>query len=173
VIAATIAIYLWGIPLLAADTEDYRIFQDALGYVCAELARMLVRDGEGATKLVEIHVAGARQKVDAQKIAKTIANSLLVKTAIFGSDANWGRIMAAAGRAGVQVEPEQMEIRLGDLLMLKDGAPLPFDESNAKRILSEKEIRITVHLHAGVESATVLTCDLSYDYVKINASYRT
>jgi glutamate N-acetyltransferase/amino-acid N-acetyltransferase len=162
-----------GTPSIVEGSEDFRIFQAALEHVCAELSRMIARDGEGATKLVEIHVRGAKQKADASKMGKTIANSLLVKTAIFGCDANWGRIMAAAGRSGVALVPEKMEIRLGDLSLFKDGSPIPFDEEQAKRILSQKDVRITVDLHVGVESATVLTCDLSYDYVKINASYRT
>jgi glutamate N-acetyltransferase/amino-acid N-acetyltransferase len=162
-----------GIPAITEGTNDYNIFYSALEHVCAELARMIARDGEGATKLVEIRVVDAKRKADAEKIAKTIANSLLVKTALFGNDPNWGRIMAAAGRAGVAIKPERMGIRLGNLILLKDGSPLNFDEQRAKRLLSEKEIIITVSLGAGGESAAVLTCDLSYDYVKINASYRT
>jgi len=118
-------------------------------------------------------VAGAKQKEAARTIAKTIANSLLVKTAIFGCDANWGRIMAAAGRAGVEFDPRRVEIRLGDVVMLKQGAPVAFDEDRAKEILGKDEVRIVMDLHEGSESAIFLTCDLSYDYVKINASYRT
>ncbi len=154
-------------------SNDYHIFCSALENVCSQLARMLIQDGEGATKLVEITVSGARRKPDAKKIAMTIANSLLVKTAIFGSDANWGRIVAAAGRAGVDFEPERMEVRLSDLLMFRNGVPVNFDEARAKQLLSEKEIPIVVDLHQGKESATVLTCDLSFDYIKINASYRS
>ncbi|RJP17551.1 MAG: bifunctional glutamate N-acetyltransferase/amino-acid acetyltransferase ArgJ [Candidatus Abyssobacteria bacterium SURF_5] len=162
-----------GTPAIDRVSDDYRLFCSALEHVCAELAKMLVRDGEGATKLVEVNVGGAERKMDAEKIAKTIANSLLVKTAIFGSDANWGRIMAAAGRAGVALDPGRIEIRLGDLLMFEKGSPVPFDEDRAKRLLSEKEIQLHVNLGMGGESATVYTCDLTYDYIKINASYRT
>jgi glutamate N-acetyltransferase/amino-acid N-acetyltransferase len=162
-----------GTSSIDADSTDYGRFRDALEYVCAELARMLVRDGEGATKLIEVRVAGAKQKEAARTIAKTIANSLLVKTAIFGCDANWGRIMAAAGRAGVEFDPRRVEIRLDDVVMLKQGAPVAFDEDRAKEILGKDEVRIVMDLHEGSESAIFLTCDLSYDYVKINASYRT
>jgi glutamate N-acetyltransferase/amino-acid N-acetyltransferase len=162
-----------GTAPIEADSEDYDRFQVALEHVCGQMARMLVRDGEGATKLVEVRVAGAKQKEDARTIAKTIANSLLVKTAIFGCDANWGRIMAAAGRAGVEFDPRRVEIRLGDLVMLKQGAPVAFDENRAKEVLGKDEVRIVMDLHEGGKSAIFLTCDLSYDYVRINASYRT
>jgi len=154
-------------------TEDYYVFHSALHHVCAKLAEMLVRDGEGATTLVRINVTGAIEKADAQKIAKTIANSLLVKTAIFGNDANWGRIIMAAGSAGVEITPDLIDIKIGDIAMLEAGSPQDFDEAKATEILSQKEVDITVDLHLGTESATVLTCDLSYDYVKINAEYRT
>lgn len=154
-------------------SEDYFAFQSGLQHICMRLAEMLVRDGEGATKLVRIHVVGAAEKADAQKTGKAIANSQLVKTAIFGADANWGRIMAAAGRAGVKINPDMMDIYLSDMPMLKAGTPQNFDEGRAKKLLTQKEVDITVNLHLGNESATILTCDLSYGYVKINASYRT
>lgn len=154
-------------------SEDYHVFLSALRHVCARLAEMIVRDGEGATTLVRIHVVGAVEKTGAQKMAKTIANSLLVKTAIFGNDANWGRLIAAAGRAGVEMDPDLVDIHLGELTLLRAGSPEDFDEGQAKEILSQKEVDITVDLHLGSESATVLTCDLSYEYVKINAEYRT
>ncbi len=160
-------------PQINEFSEDYFAFHSALQYVCSRLAEMIVSDGEGATKLVRIRVVGAGDKTDALAIAKTVANSLLVKTAIFGNDANWGRIIAAAGRAGVEVNPDEMDIHLGDLALLKDGTPQPFEEERARDILSRKEVEFTINLNAGNESATVLTCDLSYDYVKINASYRT
>jgi glutamate N-acetyltransferase/amino-acid N-acetyltransferase len=152
---------------------DYYAFHLAIEGVCAKLAEMIVRDGEGATTFVRIHVLGAIEKSDAQKIAKKIANSLLVKTAIFGNDANWGRIIMAAGNAGVEINLDLIDIKFGEMSMLKSGAPQPFDEVKAKELLSRDEVDITVDLHLGTESATVLTCDISYDYVKINASYRT
>ena len=152
---------------------DYYAFHLALEGVCAKLAEMIVRDGEGATTFVRIHVLDAIEKSDARKIAKKIANSLLVKTAIFGNDANWGRIIMAAGNAGVDINPDLIDIKFGEMSMLEAGAPQPFDEAKAKELLSRDEVDITVDLHLGMESATVLTCDISYDYVKINASYRT
>jgi glutamate N-acetyltransferase/amino-acid N-acetyltransferase len=152
---------------------DYFLFHSALEYVCMKLAEMIVRDGEGATKLVRVHVDGADDAGNAKKIAKTVANSLLVKTAIFGNDPNWGRIIAAAGRAGVAMDPDLVDIYVGDLAMLKSGNPEKYDEAKAKEILKQKEIDIRINLHMGSESATVLTCDISYDYVKINADYHT
>jgi glutamate N-acetyltransferase/amino-acid N-acetyltransferase len=152
---------------------DYTRFFEGLRHVCAQLAEMIVRDGEGATTLVRIHVDGAVNEVDAQQVAKKIANSLLVKTAIFGNDANWGRIIMAVGNAGVTINPDIIDIRFGDIVMLEAGCPRQFDEEQATAYLSQKEIDITVDLNMGTESATVLTCDLSYDYIEINASYRT
>ncbi|NQU09079.1 MAG: bifunctional ornithine acetyltransferase/N-acetylglutamate synthase, partial [Candidatus Abyssubacteria bacterium] len=134
---------------------------------------MIVRDGEGATKLIRIEVVGAITREDAHKTAKTIANSPLVKTAMFGNDANWGRIIMAVGSAGVEINPEIIDIFLCDIPMLKSGRPRQFDEEQAAEALAEKEVNVKVDLHMGNESATVLTCDLSCDYVKINASYRT
>jgi glutamate N-acetyltransferase/amino-acid N-acetyltransferase len=162
-----------GTPALKQSSDDYSAFVAGLHHVCGKLAEMLARDGEGATTLVRIHVTGAKTRDDARTIAKTIANSLLVKTAIFGNDANWGRIMMAAGRAGVELNPDIMDIHLGKMTMLKAGCPQGFDEEEATAILSQKEVDFTIDLHAGNESATVLTCDLSYDYVRINADYRT
>ncbi len=162
-----------GAAPIGESSEDYDIFYAALECVCHKLAEMIVRDGEGATTLVRIHVLGAVAKSDAHKVGKEIANSLLVKTAIFGNDANWGRIIMAVGNAGVEIGPDAIDIKLGDIIMLRAGTPMEFDEARATEILSQKEVDITVDLHMGTESATVLTCDLSYDYVKINASYRT
>ena len=154
-------------------SADYYAFHTALQFVCMKLAEMIVRDGEGATKLIRIEVVGAITREDAHKTAKTIANSLLVKTAMFGNDANWGRIIMAVGSAGVEINPEIIDIFLCDIPMLKSGRPRQFDEEQAAEALAEKEVSVKVDLHMGSESATVLTCDLSYDYVKINASYRT
>ncbi len=152
---------------------DYYSFHSALEHLCMALAEMIVKDGEGATKMVRVHVINADDEENAKKIAKTIANSLLLKTALFGNDANWGRIIAAAGRAGVDIDPDLMDIYLGDMAMLRSGNPEKFDEAKARQIMGKKEIDITVNLHLGADSATVLTCDISHDYVKINADYRT
>ena len=151
----------------------YQSFLDALTHVCRELAKMIARDGEGATKMVELKIEGAASETDAVKIGKSIATSNLVKTAIFGEDANWGRILAAVGYAGVPIQPELINIYLGDLLVCRGGTGLAFDEAKAKKILTQKEILITVELGNGRSGASIWTCDFSYDYVKINGSYRT
>jgi len=152
---------------------EYALFAEALETVCLELAKMLAKDGEGATKFVEIRIAGAATEADAVRVGKAIAGSSLVKTAIFGEDANWGRILAAAGYSGVALDPDQVDIYLGDLLVCRGGTGLAFDEARAKKILSRPELTITVELGMGVAAAVVWTCDLSYDYVKINGSYRS
>lgn len=153
--------------------RDYQIFLEALETVCLKLAKMLAKDGEGATKFVEIQVTGARSEAEAVTVGKSIATSNLVKTALFGEDANWGRILAAAGYSGVDIEPEKVDIYLGDLLVCSGGVGLAFDEDKAKAVLSQKEFDIKIDLGQGKDKATVWTCDLSYDYVKINGSYRT
>ena len=159
--------------IIKAGTKDFKSFSVALAEVCLELAKMLAKDGEGATKLVEIKVCGAKEETDAKKIAYTIANSPLVKTAVFGCDANWGRILAAAGRAGVKINPLKVDIYFGKLRLVKDGAPAVYSEKQAKIILSKKEVVITIDLNAGKKSASYYTCDFSFDYIKINASYRS
>lgn len=158
---------------ITSESQDYQIFLQALTSVCLELAKMIARDGEGATKLIEIKVTGAKTEDEAVKAGKSVATSNLVKTALFGEDANWGRILAAVGYSGVKIDPERISIYLGDLPVFQNGIGLVFDEIRAKRILSEKEILITIDLNDGNESASVWTCDLSYDYVKINGSYRS
>ncbi|HOJ77363.1 MAG TPA: bifunctional glutamate N-acetyltransferase/amino-acid acetyltransferase ArgJ [Bacillota bacterium] len=153
--------------------KAYSQFVAALEYVCLELAKMLARDGEGATKFIEIQVNGAKNEHDAVTIAKSIATSSLVKTALFGEDANWGRILCAAGYSGVDFDPDQVSIALGDLLVYQNGVGIVFDEAKAKTILSQHDIVIRLEIGAGNAAATVWTCDFSYDYVKINGSYRT
>ncbi|HEY8463450.1 MAG TPA: bifunctional glutamate N-acetyltransferase/amino-acid acetyltransferase ArgJ [Bacillota bacterium] len=155
------------------ENEAYQLFLEALKLVCLELAKMLVRDGEGASKFVEIKVTGAGSETEALQVGKTIATSNLVKTALFGEDANWGRILAAAGYSGVALRPELINIYLGDLLVCRGGTGLDFDEARAKAILGQKELLITVDLGSGNQEASVWTCDLTYDYVKINGSYRS
>lgn len=151
----------------------HRKFCHALDVVCLHLAKELARDGEGATKLIEIQVHGARSFAQAQKIGRTIANSPLVKTAFFGNDPNWGRILAAAGRAGVPLDPQRLALRLGDVALVEGGAPLPFDAAAARAVMERREVRLALDLGLGPVSATVWTCDLSYDYVRINAEYHT
>ena len=150
------------------------VFQDILNDVLVTLAKMLVKDGEGATKLVEIRVRGAATDRDARKIADTVAGSNLVKTAIFGEDANWGRILAAAGRAGVAFEPERMDIFFNDVLMFSEGSGRGAAvEDEVTKVLKLSEFVITIDLHSGECQTSVWTCDFSVEYVRINADYRS
>ena len=152
----------------------YPGFVAALRTVCGALARAIVRGGEGVTKLVSITAAGASTTADATRAAKTIANSLLVKTAIHGGDPNWGRLLAAAGRAGVAFDAEHASVRIGPVELFKDGVPFDDRAPEAAACLAGSDIEITVDLGAGGAcSATVWTCDLSAEYVAINADYRT
>lgn len=153
--------------------NDMAKFKSALDEITLSLAKMMAKDGEGATKLVEIEVKNLKKRADAKKIASTIATSPLVKTALFGSDANWGRILAAAGRAGVDFDQSKIDVYIGNIMTAKNGMALNFDESKAKKILDAKECKITVDFKSGKESSKYYTCDFSYDYVKINGSYRS
>ena len=154
--------------------EQRNIFQPVLDEVVIALARWLIKDAEGATKLVEIVVKGAKSKSEAHKIADTVANSPLFKTALFGEDANWGRILAAVGRAGIFVDPEKIDIFFGSAQMVKSGFGCGKEaEAEATRVLKQDEFTVTVDLNLGRETETVFTCDFSIDYVKINADYRT
>ncbi|MCK9479584.1 MAG: bifunctional glutamate N-acetyltransferase/amino-acid acetyltransferase ArgJ [Firmicutes bacterium] len=155
------------------DSQGYASFKKALGMVCDYLAKAIVKDGEGATKLVEIIVDGAKTQHDAEKILYAVAKSPLVKTAIFGEDANWGRIITAAGYSGAIFNPNFIDIYIGGLKVCSNGAAIAFNEEKAKKILSQKEITIRINLNEGGFSDKILTCDLSYDYIKINGSYRS
>jgi glutamate N-acetyltransferase/amino-acid N-acetyltransferase len=163
-------------PVVAeADAEPYRAFSAGVQEVCLDLARALVRDAEGATKLVEIVVESARDQAEASSVAYTIAQSPLVKTALFASDPNWGRILAAVGRAGVaKLDIDRVEIWLGDVCIVRDGGrAAEYTEEAGQAVMSASEISILVRLGRGDAQTRVLTCDLSYDYVRINAEYRT
>lgn len=153
--------------------EGWAAFAAALRYVCEVLAKAIARDGEGATKLVEVQVHGAVSDDSAAAIAKTVIGSSLVKSAVFGADANWGRIIAAVGRAGEPVNPATVDIRLGDIVTLEQSRPVAFDEEVALEYLKGDTVEIVVDLHNGEGSATAWGCDLTYDYVRINAAYRT
>jgi glutamate N-acetyltransferase/amino-acid N-acetyltransferase len=155
------------------DIAEYNIFKEAFKKVCQELAKMIVLDGEGATKILEIKVTNALDKDSAQKAARAIANSPLVKTAFYGEDANWGRILTAAGYSGAEFNPSYTTIKIGSLLMYKNGRAAGFDEKEAREILKEKEIVITVDFGEGQFNETIWTCDLSHKYVDINAHYRS
>lgn len=158
---------------IVREDDEYNKFVDALGLVCTSLARMIAKDGEGATKLIEVIAEGAQTEEDAYKIVCAVAKSPLVKTAIFGEDANWGRILTAAGYSGANFDPATIDIYLGNLMVCKNGSALPFDEEIAKGILKQKEVKLVLKLNQGSCSDRMWTCDFSYDYVKINGSYRT
>jgi len=153
--------------------KDWTAFAEAFAAVCEHLAKAISRDGEGATKLVEVTVTGAESTDSARAIAKTVIGSSLVKTAVYGADANWGRIIAAVGRAGVPVNPYTVDIKLGDIVVLTASQPVKFDEDIALEYLKGDDVLITVELNMGSEKATAWGCDLTYDYVRINAAYRT
>lgn len=159
--------------LLHEDDPDYHLFVEGLQEVSLSLAKQIARDGEGATKLIEVTVEGALTEQDAQRISKTIVGSSLVKTAIFGEDANWGRIVSAIGYSGVVLDPDMITVSIGTIKVVENGLPYGFSEKEAKSYLSNEEIQIFVQMGAGNEKATAWGCDLSYDYVRINASYRT
>jgi glutamate N-acetyltransferase/amino-acid N-acetyltransferase len=149
-------------------------FMEGLAEICRILAMQIARDGEGATKLVEAVVNGAQTKDEARVIGKTIVGSSLVKAAIFGADANWGRIVNAIGYSGVRVSPSSISIAIGPYVVVENGIPSFFSEEGASNYLKSNEwIQIFVNISEGKERATAWGCDLSYDYVKINASYRT
>jgi glutamate N-acetyltransferase / amino-acid N-acetyltransferase len=154
------------------DTE-YAAFTTALRAVCLELALGIVRGGEGATKLVTVTVTGAASANEAKHTAKAIANSLLVKTAIHGGDPNWGRLIAVAGRAGVAFDPSRAKVTIGPTVLFDDGRPYDDRAPEAAEYLRRKEIAISVDLGVGSAMSTVYTCDLSAEYVRINAEYRT
>lgn len=163
-----------GASSVVIDDEAEPRFQDLVTGVMVDLAKMLVRDGEGATKLVEIQVCGAATASDARTVADTIANSALVKTAIFGEDANWGRILAAAGRSGVGFDPDRIEIRFDHVTIYSQGRGAGADvEEQVTAVLKQPEFCIHVDLHEGTASSSVWTCDFSVDYVRINADYRS
>jgi glutamate N-acetyltransferase/amino-acid N-acetyltransferase len=157
------------------DSPDYPPFRVAVKEVCRELATAIVRDGEGATKLVRVRVEEARDPAEARRVADAIAHSPLVKTALFASDPNWGRILAAVGRADVErLDIEEVRVWIGDLCIVSNGGRDPeYTEAAGRKIMEKQEIAIRVALGRGDARVELLTCDLSYDYVRINAEYRT
>jgi len=161
--------------ILTGREPEAEVIYELICNVCRDLACQIVEDGEGATKFVEITVTGAASKEDAKRIAKCIAESPLVKTAFYGGDANWGRIVAAAGRAGVRFDPKKVSLYFDDLCVFKDGVPvlLPDVEKRASEVFGKDRIFVKLVLREGIGEAAVWTCDLSHGYVDINASYRT
>lgn len=162
---------------IETENEDYFKLKEALHFVNERLAKNLVRDGEGATKFIEINVSGAKTKEDAKCMAKSVVTSSLVKAAMFGEDANWGRVLCAMGYSGVSFDPLKVDIvyksKKGSILLMEEGKPIVFEEEKAASILREKEITVDITLREGQEGATAWGCDLSYDYVKINGDYRS
>ncbi|NNK13681.1 MAG: bifunctional glutamate N-acetyltransferase/amino-acid acetyltransferase ArgJ [Desulfofustis sp.] len=153
---------------------DYELFEDCLEEVCKELALKIVEDGEGATKRITIRVCGAKEDQDAEQMARTVANSNLVKAAFFGEDANWGRILGAMGRSGIRFNSEKVDIAFGDVVIVKNGIGQGHEaEKNASKILKNRHFTVCIDLQDGTGCEEVYTCDLSIDYVKINADYRS
>jgi glutamate N-acetyltransferase / amino-acid N-acetyltransferase len=155
------------------NSDDVAGFEESLVYVLGELCRMLVMDGEGATKFVKVNVVGAKTHKDARLAARAVAQSLLVKTAFFGKDPNWGRIACAAGYSGALVKEENLSINIEDIPLLQKGKPLAFDKKIIDGILSKREFSVLIDIGLGNGKAQFLTSDISYDYVKINAEYTT
>lgn len=160
-------------PVRVSSESDLLLFEQALYNVCNNLCKQIAADGEGATKLVEINVTGAQNQTDAKLAAKAVANSNLTKCALFGNDPNWGRIACAVGYSGAQFSKEKMTIYLCQVPVFKNMQPAPFDEKNLHNLLKSKVVTIDIDLGLGGFSAVAHTCDFSYDYVKINAEYRT
>ena len=159
--------------IVKPDDEDYEAFCEGLLFVCTELVKMLARDGEGATKLVEVVVKHAKNRDDAEKAARAVAESPLVKTAVFANDANWGRIMMAIGKSGAEFDSYQVDVYLADYQLVKAGMDAGYDEDKATALFAQDPVRITIDLAAGDAEITMWTCDYSYDYIRINADYRT
>ena len=159
------------------SSEEYKAFKSNLNFITTSLSKMIAGDGEGATALFEVVVEGAKTKETARTLAKSVVTSSLTKAAIFGHDANWGRILCALGYSGEKFDPDNMELYFesenGKILIYKDGVSVDFDEEKATKILSAKEVRALIKLNMGDFSATAWGCDLTFDYVKINADYRS
>ncbi len=164
---------LSGNPEIQIGTPEFEEFTLALEYVLIYLAKEIARDGEGATKLLEVKIIGAMSEAEAKIAARAVCSSLLVKTAIFGRDANWGRILCALGYSGAHFDPSKVNLYIGDVQVMEKGTPLLFDEEAALKVLSQNEVAILGDLQSGNATAISWGCDLSYDYVKINGAYRT
>jgi len=166
-----------GNPLIEWMDDDYAAFLAALDYVCRTLARMVAADGEGATKLITCKMHNARNEESAERLAKAVVGSSLVKAAMFGADANWGRVLCAMGYSKAPFRPEYVDVTFqseaGSILVCNQGEQVAFDETLAKQVLSQKEVVIDVNLNEGEHGAECWGCDLTYDYVKINGDYRT
>ncbi len=160
-------------PIESLNTENGKIFYEALFNVEKDLAKKIVEDGEGATKFVEVNITQAQNEKEARILARAVAESNLVKTAIFGGDANWGRIISSLGASNAKFDPEKAELKIEDLVIFKNGKPTDYSEEEATKIFKNNEIIINIDCNLGSAKATAWGCDLSYDYVKINGDYRT
>ena len=152
---------------------DQKKFQEALSQMCVVLSKKIAEDGEGASKFLEIRVQGARSESEAQRLAMTVATSPLVKTAAYGEDSNWGRILAALGRSGVKLDPSKIDISFDDLCVFKQGAPTAVTAEQAREPLRKKQVTLNIHVHQGKATGWYWTCDFTGGYVDINARYRT
>ncbi len=160
--------------LLTENHPEWEKFTELLKRTSEELSKMIARDGEGASKLIEVTVKGANMVTDARKVAKSVVGSSLVKTAVFGTDANWGRVIVAIGYSGVEIDPAQIDLTIGGIQLLEKSEPVTYSEELAKKYLEEEEvINIDINLNQGSHSGKAWGCDLTYDYVRINASYRS
>lgn len=162
-----------GNTALTPAHPEWDTFVDLLRHIATDLAKQIARDGEGATKLIEVEVTGAENDTAAKQVAKTIVGSSLVKSAVFGSDANWGRIICAIGYSGEEINPDQIDMQIGPISLLQKSTPVTFSEREAKAYLEKDTIQIYADLHVGNGSGKAWGCDLTYDYVSINANYRS
>lgn len=169
----TVLVLANGASTIEIGESEIGEFTEGLSRVATSLAKQIARDGEGATKFVEIRVTGAGDEPSAVRVARSIANSPLVKTALYGGDANWGRVVAAAGYSGVPVDPNKMALWFGDVNVFAKGTPTDFDEADSTRAIAGKEVSLRLDLGMGSADAVLWTCDLSHDYVTINGKYRT
>ena len=174
---AVLASGLCGNEKITSENADYKAFTCALAAICEKLVKLMAKDGEGATKLVECIVSGAADQKTAKICAKSVICSSLVKAAMFGADANWGRILCALGYSGADIDVHKVDVKFsstgGEIEVCKDGSGIPFSEELAKKVLVCDEVYILVDLKSGSFSAAAYGCDLTYDYVKINGDYRT
>jgi len=159
--------------LLDRKDADFKIFSEAIDYVASHLAEAIIRDGEGATKFVRIHIKNAKTLEGAKRIARRVSTSMLFKTALFGQDPNWGRIAACVGASGVMIDPDKLDIYLGKTRVLKDGVGSLKDKDALGKLFKNTDLDVTIDLNSGGKEYSMMTCDISLDYIKINASYTT
>ncbi|HLS89385.1 MAG TPA: bifunctional glutamate N-acetyltransferase/amino-acid acetyltransferase ArgJ [Sphingobacteriaceae bacterium] len=162
-----------GGPLIDGPGPDFDVLVSALLEVFTKLAKDIVSDGEGATRIMEVHLQGAASPEEARLGARAVTRSTLVKAALFGGDANWGRILAALGSSGAAFDPDRVDLKIGGIPVLESGRPIPFDEQEMAAVLAENEVRFDLNLNAGDHSATAWGCDITYEYIRVNAEYRT